>query len=595
MATCGNSDCTKGVSFNYENDNTNYVNSRTCEFEGCGKRPTYGNIGEKAKRCVKHKSAGMVDVIHKLCESEGCGKRPNYNFRNEIGGRFCSKHKQPNMVDVTRPMCESEECDKRPSYGIKGEKAKRCAKHKTEGMIDVVSKRCGADGCDKIASCNVKGKTGRRFCSKHKSDNMVSVNGDMCQANECGKRATFNYEGEIKRLYCAKHKLDQMVDVSHKLCESLGCTKRANHNLPDKSNGRFCAKHKDIGMINVVDSQCEIEGCTVRPGFGYEGCQAKRCKRHRDHDMVDVKNKVKCETCGKQAGYNYEGELRARFCVKHKDDGMIDVKHQTCKIPNCGVRAIYGHPHQCPIRCAQHKEPNMVFNPRKRCNFKNIATNERCMEWAVYGYKSHTTCEAHKAHNMINFLEYECSHCHMPNILSETTTRCSSCDTFLENKVRKFKEMDVKYFLDTHQFVYLSHDRKIKGSVLLLRPDFVFVGKNNKYYVVLEVDEFQHSLNREECECVRMVNISHELGKPTIFIRFNPDGFIVEGIEGGCNPSQGVRKEVLHQWLTKLLNMDIEEVEQYGYLSFVKLFYDGYRENQVEIINVLEQKNSSII
>lgn len=56
------------------------------------------------------------------------------------------------------------------------------------------------------------------------------------------------------------------------------------------------------------------------------------------------------------------------------------------------------------------------------------------------------------------------------------------------------------------------------------RPDFIFYC--GTFVLIVEVDENQHFSRPCECEQIRMVNIFQSLGKPTIFIRYNPDKYI---------------------------------------------------------------------
>ena len=52
---------------------------RACEFDGCGKNPTFGSPGDRGRRfCGPHKEAGHVDVMTKRREFDGCEKQPNF-------------------------------------------------------------------------------------------------------------------------------------------------------------------------------------------------------------------------------------------------------------------------------------------------------------------------------------------------------------------------------------------------------------------------------------------------------------------------------------------------------------------------------------
>jgi hypothetical protein len=59
------------------------------------------------------------------------------------------------------------------------------------------------------------------------------------------------------------------------------------------------------------------------------------------------------------------------------------------------------------------------------------------------------------------------------------------------------------------------------------RPDFVFEGDAG--VVIVEYDEQQHKDRIKRCELVRQAEASLGFGKPTVWIRYNPDVFKVGG------------------------------------------------------------------
>ena len=56
------------------------------------------------------------------------------------------------------------------------------------------------------------------------------------------------------------------------------------------------------------------------------------------------------------------------------------------------------------------------------------------------------------------------------------------------------------------------------------RPDFMF--DLGGWVVIVEVDEHQHKTNAPECEQRRMTEIFATVGRPVVFIRFNPDDYV---------------------------------------------------------------------
>lgn len=366
-------------------------------------------------------------------------------------------------------------------------------------------------------------------------------------------------------------------------CVYSGCDKFPSFNFRGEK-AKYCSKHKEKGMENVRDLLCEK--CGNLSVFGFiEDKKRIRCSLHKGEGMVNLKgHKRGCEICGCGANFNVLGERKGIRCELHKEETFVDVTHRRCEI--CSTRASYGYPHKMVTRCIKHIEPNMIIHPNKFCKGKD-ENGRRCRERAIYGYSRHEYCEDHKVDGMKNFLERVCESCGLLTIISEQTKKCQHCNEFIKIKVHRSKEMEIKLFLDTNHFSYISHDRALQNSTLRTRPDFLFEGKDAKYYVILEVDEMQHDLRPEHCECVRMVNLSQELKKPTIFIRYNPDKFttMVNNNEKKVhNPGQTKRHKLLSLWLKSLLEKDLEQVHLYGYLSFVQLFYDNYEENKVEVI-----------
>jgi hypothetical protein len=100
------------------------------------------------------------------------------------------------------------------------------------------------------------------------------------------------------------------------------------------------------------------------------------------------------------------------------------------------------------------------------------------------------------------------------------------------------------------------------------RPDFLWdVGT---HVVILEVDEDQHMGRQEFCECIRMINIAESLMRPTVFIRYNPDGFK----QGDITMQVGHHKrmEKLTKWIQQLKNLSEEQLIT-SKISVVHLFF----------------------
>ena len=80
--------------------------TRVCEHEGCtSRRPTFGYIGRKKTKCIKHKEDGMYS--RKLCDHPGCFIGASYGPSGGVSSR-CLKHKKEG--DIVESRCAMACC-----------------------------------------------------------------------------------------------------------------------------------------------------------------------------------------------------------------------------------------------------------------------------------------------------------------------------------------------------------------------------------------------------------------------------------------------------------------------------------------------------
>lgn len=564
-----------------------------CKFEGCEvKYPSFNFDGIKVGiYCSKHKLDSMVNVRDTRCKADGCKKNPCFGFAGEKA-IFCFKHQEGNMINLKNKHCVIEGCRKNPSYNFKGKKSAFCSKHKQEGMIDLKHKSCESENCITRACFNFETETVGVRCEKHKLDGMINIKDKdkICIDANCNKIAVFNFYGKKKGIFCSQHKKDGMINISKPKCAYEGCMVEPIFNFKGNKRGIRCSKHKEEGMIDLCHRRCAFPDCTViNPCFNIKGeIRGKFCKGHKEKNMVNItiKNFCEKEDCETYPSFDYEGG-KGKRCKKHKSPLMINIKNRKCKHLECSFRPLYGYPHKSSQMCSRHKLENMIANPSKRC-IKRDNFNNQCANLAIYGHTSQIVCEKHRTDSMFDFIQKKCTNCSFIDIISETTQKCKTCDEFFSRTVFKAKERDIKLFLDENDMKYVAYDQCIKLSDLKNRPDFLFQNPMEEFYVILEVDERQHKFYQENCECSRMVNLSQALLKPTVFIRYNPDLYKIDGNPGQFETcaSQTERKNKLLFWLKLILNKDVEEIKTYGYLSFIQLFYDNYVENKIEFITI---------
>ena len=451
-----------------------------CNDIGCEKRAAFGIKGGKAQYCKSHKTAIMIDLIHRCCEYEGCSCRPNFDIEGGKG-RFCKIHKELNMVDVKNKRCASDSCSSRPIFDIEGGKGSYCKTHKTNEMIDVVNRRCHIKGC-KLQPCyDVKGGKGS---------------------------------------YCKTHKTGDMIDVIHRKCESIGCDIIPVFDFKG-GKGRFCKIHKELGMVDVKSRLCEVDKCDKQSHFDVVGGKGRFCKIHKELGMVDVKN-VKCEKdgCNKHPLYNIKGK-KGRFCLTHKTADMINVTHPTCVIDNCNTRPSYGLPGHSPTCCSTHRQPGMILKPTARCS--------DCKESALWGINwTPRHCELHKTSDDENLVERPCASCNLPFILDKDN-KCEYCNPASFTITRLAKQNALMEYLDSRNLKGDLTDKTIDSGICgKERPDRIYdLGDK---ILVLECDENQHQERACLCEQTRMINIGQSFGGvPVYFLRWNPDNYITVG------------------------------------------------------------------
>ncbi len=107
----------------------------------------------------------------------------------------------------------------------------------------------------------------------------------------------------------------------------------------------------------------------------------------------------------------------------------------------------------------------------------------------------------------------------LADYLKKNNYLCSSYCNPVKTKKQKEKENVVRDLLIKNEITFIQ-DKAVKNGCLK-RPDFLI--KCNKYYLIIEVDEYQHKEYDEEDEKYRMQLIKDALKLPTKFIRYNPD------------------------------------------------------------------------
>lgn len=503
-----------------------------------------------------------------------CEKKGYFYKKGDTETSACLKHKSQDMVIDRDGNCLC--CYQNPSSHAMFFHRRRticfsCCNYFL-GYARLNDRNCRILGCNKRTCFNYVDETFGLLCSEHKLNFMIDVTHDKCREKSCGKRSIFNYDGEKIGLYCFEHKLVGMVSVVDRKCSEKSCNIRSNFNYEGETTGLYCSKHRLSGMIDIICKRCIYQSCQKHPSYNYKGLnRGLYCLNHKLDNMVNVISKRCAEKlCDKRPNYNYEGEIGGLYCLDHKLVNMIDIKHKRCMYPNCLIRPHFNKIGLHGDFCKEHASSGSVCFPYKICK------TEGCRKPCVTGLQAPRLelmhCLDHIEPGEIDFTKNKCNTCNSTHTVLDIMGNCEHCST-LGTRV----ELRVRTFLIQNGIQYKSHDAPL--PICRYRPDFLFETPSS--YLIAEVDEYQHShkhYTRNKDEDIRMLTIAKELGKPTIFIRFNPDEY--------KSPHQydfDNRLQALKYYLNIYLNYTPSSLCEKIYL-----FYDGWDSNIVRPIPVID-------
>lgn len=299
----------------------------------------------------------------------------------------------------------------------------------------------------------------------------------ICQYTNCTKRALYNFQNLKTTIYCGVHKLNDMVNINKKSCDFINCYKSPLYNF-DGEKPKYCINHKLHNMIMVTGKKCS-KCKKLTATFNFQGGKPEYCGNCKKPNMIDIRHPkcIKCKTLS--PSFNYIGKS-PEYCGNCKENDMIDVKHNKC-IKCKKVTPGFNYPGKPARYCSNCKEIGME-------DVKN--TLFKCLK-----------CELDWRQNKDN-----------------SRTICLYCD---DSQIHKTKEHEISKLLGEHNISFVNDKRIINDCCNKYRPDFVI--ECASYFLIVEVDEFQHSQYDQDCEIARMNNISDSLGLPSRFIRYNPD------------------------------------------------------------------------
>lgn len=522
-----------------------------------------------------------------FCEADGCETRASFAEKGASRPRFCKKHVSPGMDDVVSKKCATGGCNKNPSYGLEGTNlakyCARCAKNRKDGhYVDFRKKKC--------IMCKVKCpcfnfERGKPLYCKKCSENfpgMVDVRNRKCEFKEngekCTKQPSYGFPGDNRATRCFEHRLEGSEDIRSKKCKHPLCGKQPIYNLPGKRGAEYCWDHKTLEMEVVWYRRCQK--CHQKSAsFNFPGQKCPiRCTDCKEGGMENVVSpRCLADGCTKKRQYNIEGEP-PMWCAVHAKAGMISLITR-CQ---CGTMATYGYLGKQPEACARCRKRRMVFKPRKRC--------EECQkDFAMYGpsvYKRVHCSMCRIEESDREFVNQRCIQCNEIDVVSNEGL-CYTCDPVNFYIFRKARELEVKAWLDANGLQDHIYDRTLDGGECTKqRPDFIFECVTHK--LILEVDEDQHRDYEPGCDYTRMCNIAQANGMPTIFIRYNPDGYR-DASGKKQDDTTYRRRQTLLEWVNHLRKPIDRKVT--NFCTAYYLFYDGYVASDVKEVCITPWDN----
>lgn len=562
--------------------------NRSCSVESCTNAVCYGPSFSNARRCSKHKEPSDVYTVHAICDN--CTRTVQVESSEVSLCRLCSSKSDKYCTECLRLHKGDVTLCREAYYARPGETmAVFCKEHRGVDDIGVAPqrKRCVEPGCAYLGIARY-GYDGEKpqWCIEHRPEGSINIQYDaeaVAAANAaltleekktrsgfcevCGSQANYNVPGERPR-WCILHmpKDDpNIINVRRHTCDR--CHAYASHKLEGavaysrNSPPTHCMRCFEIVYpgIKGIDarslSYCEGSGCQryARWGDG-ETMRSTRCRLHALENQINLKNR-KCDDCGyseQNCMYSLLEDTTHRLCIRccrerNRATGSIvawDISSSLCK--ECGpqerqVVAKYAPPGSKPERCERHVQEGDVYDPTRkciRCGCDN-PTHASALKAYKEGPNSRILCSDCADVNDIKLFQGRCRICEYWWTLSDgkCTNQCGLPTYERKATNHLVRQNDVKTALEKASDsgripLFDRADMAIPQIESQERPDFFFtirdMQKEIKYYLIIEVDENQHSDRVFNEENTRMCEISKEFQQPVYWIRYNPDRYYDE-------------------------------------------------------------------
>ena len=403
-----------------------------------------------------------------------------------------------------------------------------------------------------------------RFINSGKCDNYtINTNIELTEREkEAGITLRKNNNGKMK-----KYKKSGPNWV--KVCENENCimfAKFENDNL-------FCAKFLANKICDGVDIKCEIEltdkekkaGIVLRKSSNNEMkkyklignryikiCENKNCLKIAKSGDIHCYNFINQGICSKDEA----GEERVLTEIEEKNGIILqrnrqrelqkykprshDMLVKVCMKQNC-LSQVKDKDIYCKRFLTYGWCENVVVNTEATLTEKEEKAGVKLRpnikgEIKKYMFLHERWVKLCETPNCFNYSYKDTPFC----VSDGGLPLCINCEGFHTSNedgicgycnpptpVRR-KELLIKKLLDKDFKFKYNRYIKINNGKNKVAPDFLFTN-TEYYYIILEVDEYQHSRYTPEEERRREKLIQEALEKPCIFIRFNPDAFKIDG------------------------------------------------------------------
>jgi hypothetical protein len=256
---------------------------------------------------------------------------------------------------------------------------------------------------------------------------------------------------------------------------------------------------------------------------------------------VHNKRKSRCKECGGQSLCNEHGRERSQ-CVPCGGSGICEHKIRKSYCIPCAGSSICEHnkrKHQC-LDC---KGSSYCEHKKRRSGCKDCKGTEICEHYINKRYCTECDGSIFCEHGKN---KYRCKNCNGSGLckswwcevraIRKYKGYCLSCciqvcpEIEVVNNYKTKEKETVDRIKETFPNFTWVHDKKIKDGCSKRRPDLLV--DLGSHIIIIEVDENKHTDYDCSCEHKRLMEISQDLHfRPIIFIRFNPDSYIFNGIK----------------------------------------------------------------